>query len=168
LNVKSRFGAGTLIAIILALLVGGYAIYQQRVRAARPPIIERQVTGTSPRGIAPTPEFLLRHTKELVLISEQVKGITAIAAAYRKDIAPVQKQLTVAADQYRQYLQQEQRANRVDAAQLDTRGADVRRLSGVMTTTRHAYWRQAKAVLTAAQVKTLEPLLTHLTANDLQ
>ncbi|MHB9133343.1 MAG: hypothetical protein ACYDBB_19930 [Armatimonadota bacterium] len=165
---KSRFGAGTLIAIIIALLVGGYSFYQQRVRAARPPVVERQVTGNGPRGIAPTPEFLIRHAQELRLTAAQVKKVTGIASAYRKDIAPVKKQLTIAADQYRQYLQQQQQASRVDSMQLDAHGADVRRLSAVMTTARHAYWRQAKAVLTATQQKTLDALLADITARDLQ
>ena len=97
---KFNIGAGTLVTVLLALAIGGYGVYQQRKIAAQPPVVERVVQGTTPHGIAPVPEFLLRHRAELMLSDAQVQRIQTIATAYRKDVAPYQQRMNTASADY--------------------------------------------------------------------
>jgi len=163
-----RIGVGTLITFGLALIIGGYSVYQQRQAAARRPVVERQVQGTSLSGIAPVPEFLLRHRQELSLSSEQVQKITAIAATYRRDIAPAKRQVDIAAEEYQKYLERAQDEKRPAPIDIDRQGETVRRLSRVLATARHSYWKQVCAVLTPQQQQQADALAARAQSNDLQ
>lgn len=165
---KLRFGVGTVITLILVLAIVGYALYRQRQVANQPPLVEHEVQGTTPRDIAPAPEFLLRHQAPLALTPDQVQRITTIAAAYRKEVAPFQRQLADAAGQYAKYMQRGKGDRRPTVQDIQAGGADVQRLSSLVATTRHRYWRQAREVLTAQQQRTVSQLLSQATISDLQ
>ena len=161
---KLRIGAGTIISLILALVVGGYSLYHYRPLRHHAPVVENIVQGTSPQGIAPAPEYLLRHKSDLALTDAQVKQITALGTQYRRDIAPAQKALSPAATDYEKYMERQAQSPRPDSQQqMSVHGADMQRLSSVLSTTRHSYWQQARALLTAAQQQGVDRLLPKVT-----
>lgn len=165
---KLRFGAGTLISLALVLAIGGYSVYQQKRVSSQPPVIERTLQGNGPRGIAPAPEFLLRHRGELALTAAQAQHISAIAALFRKDVTPSQQQLDTASAQYQKYMERVGSDARPDMQKIQQHSAEVQRLSSVVATTRHIYWQQACATLTTGQHQQVETLLPHVTLKDLQ
>lgn len=165
---KFRIGAGTIVTVLAALLIGGYGVYQQRKAAVQPPVVERTVQGTTPRGIAPVPEFLIRHQNDLQLSASQVKRLRAIAAAYRKDIAPYQQQMSAAATAYQQRVERTKAKERPTMQELQRASGDVQRVSNIVVTTRHAYWQQARRVLTAPQRAQADGLIAKATLQDLR
>jgi hypothetical protein len=167
--VKPRFKAGTVILLVaIACIVG--TVIVQRVRARNtPPTIERTVTGSSAsRGIAPVPEYLLRHRRELALADAQVYAITDLAAAYRTEIQRPWLRLRKASATYQRYLEAQRAAKQVNAQALANAGFEVQRLSGVVAAARHAYWTKARAVLTPTQQRTADALTAHVKASDLE
>jgi hypothetical protein len=106
------------------------------------------------------PEFLLRHRGELTLSAEQVKKITVVAAAYRHDIAPFKPQVAAATAAYQKYLERTQNEKRPEMAEIEKQGAEVQRLSNILATSRHSYWKQARAVLTPQQQQRADALVT--------
>lgn len=165
---KFRIGAGTIVTLVLVLLIGGYGVYQQRRSAAQPPVVERTVQGTTPHGVAPVPEFLLRHRADLVLSEGQGRRIQKIATAYRKDIWPYQQRMKTASAAYQKTMERRQQGKRPSVQELQRSSGDVQQLSSVVVTTRHAYWRQARAVLTPPQQKKADDLVAKATLRDLQ
>jgi hypothetical protein len=165
---KFRLGAGTIVTVLAALLIGGYGVYQQRKAAAQPPVVERTVQGTAPRGIAPVPEFLLRHQADLQLTAAQVKRLHAIAAAYRKDIAPYQQQATTVAADYQQQIERAKAEKRPSLQEIQRAGGDIQKISNTLVMTRHAYWQQARTVLTTQQRARADGLVAKSTLQDLR
>ncbi|HEY3379962.1 MAG TPA: hypothetical protein VGL77_21010 [Armatimonadota bacterium] len=168
MKLKLRFGAGTIVALVLALVFVGYTFVQGRRKAVTAPVIERHVIGDEAEGIAPVPEYLLRHQQELTLSTAQVTRVRRVADAYRRDIAPVQQQLTIATKKYQQYVERAQGATRPTIQELNAQSATYQRLSRVKTTTRHAYWQQARALLTPAQRQRVDALCKQARLQDLQ
>jgi len=164
---KVKLGLGTVITFALILLVGGVMIFRSMQMSRRPPIIERQVIGET-TGIAPVPEFLLGHTVLLQLSAEQQQRIRDLASAYRSEIAGSKKKLTAAADAYQRYLEKYAKSGTVNPDDLQKAGTEVRRLSIVVATTRHAYWAQARALLSPSQQRKIDAMLHNATAKDLQ
>jgi len=164
---KLKLGMGTIITFLIVLAIGGMSVAQRMKNDAHPPIIERKVEVTTPLGIAPAPEFLLRHNNELALTETQVKQISTLAAAYRKDIAPVQRQLDDAAKGYQQYMAQAKQGPRPDTQKLQAQGGDVQHLSSVLAATRQAYWGRARGLLTEKQQIYLSSLVRQATIDDL-
>ncbi len=165
--VKARFGPSTAILLIIIVILAGVAIYRHTRHT--PPIIENTVTGGSAtRGIAPVPEFLLRHKRELVLADPQLFAITDLAAEYRSEIQGPSQHLRKAADAYQTYLEAQKNAKKVNAQALAEAGAEVERLSGDVAAARHAYWTKARAVLTPAQQSMADALAAHPKASDLE
>lgn len=165
---KFRIGAGTLVTVLLALAIGGYGVYQQRKIAVQPPVVERVVQGDTPHGIAPVPEFVLRHRAELALNDAQLQRIQKIATAYRKDVAPYQQRMQRASADYQQNMDRAQHGKRLSRQELQQAGADMQQLSSIVVTTRHAYWQQARAVLTEKQQAQVDGLVSQATLRDLQ
>ena len=165
---KFRLGTGTMLTVLLALGIGGYSVYQQRRLSAQPPLIERTVQGATAPGIAPVPEFLLGHRAALGLSDAQAQRIHALAASYRKDVAPYQQQLRPVSADYQQQVERAQGGKRLSIQQLQQAGSDVQRVSSIMATTRQSYWRQARAVLTTAQQAKLDGMLAGVKLRDLQ
>lgn len=56
---------------------------------------------------------------------------------------------------------------RPKAGEIESQSADIQRWSGIMATTRHAYWQQARNVLTAPQRQRADALLAKVTVVDL-
>lgn len=165
---KIRIGAGTIIAVLLALLVGGYFIYQQRKAARQPPIIERQIQGVT-HGIAPVPEFALRQAEALRLTPVQREKIQHLATAYRADIAPTKKQLDAEADRYQKYLESAAKANKsIKRKDMEQNSEEIQRLSGIISTTRHSYWQKVLSVLTPEQQQAATKLVGDAKRTDLQ
>lgn len=165
---KIRIGAGTIIAVLLALLVGGYFIYQQWKAAKQPPIIERQVQGVT-HGIAPVPEFALRQAEALRLTPSQREKIQHLAIAYRADIAATKQQLNTAADRYQKYLESAASANKtIHRKDMEQNSEEIQRLSGIVSTTRHSYWQQVLSVLTPEQQQTATKLIGSAKLTDIQ
>lgn len=164
---KVRMGAATIVTLVLVLLIGGYNVYQQRRSAAQPPIVERTVQGTTPHGVAPVPEFLLRHQAELALNAAQMQRLRAIAKAYRKDIAPYQQQLETAEAAYEKTVKRGQQGARPSLQELQQNSGEMQHVSRIVVTTRHAYWRQARAELTASQQQQADQLISKATLQDL-
>ena len=96
---KFKIGFGTVVAVVIAAVLISMQVYQKRQAAARVPMIERQVQGMS-HGVAPVPEYALRHREAFQLTDAQVREVTALATAYRKEIAPIQTRLDAAALEY--------------------------------------------------------------------
>lgn len=165
---KIRIGAATIVTLLLVLLIGGYGIYQQRRSAAQPPVVERTVQGTTPHGVAPVPEFLLHHQAEIALSQEQTQRIQKIATAYRKDIRPYQQQMKTSSAAYQKSMERRQQGKRLSIEELQRAADDVQRVSSIVVTTRHAYWQQACAVLTAPQQTKVDKLVAQATLQDLQ
>ena len=165
---RLHFGAGTIITLTVAMMIGGYALYQQQRTNAQPPVVERQLRGVTAGGIAPAPEFLLRHRRELQLAANQVRQIEHLAAAFRADIAPVQQKMSTAAAAYRKFMERDRHGIRPEQQEIDGRAADIERWSGVMATTRQAYWQRARSILTDTQRDRLASLLPKATLDDLR
>lgn len=165
---KLRIGAGTIITVLLALAIGGYGVYRQQRIATQPPVVERLVQGTTPRGITPTPEFLLRHRSDLRLSETQVQRIRAITVAYRKDLAPYQQRMKVVSANYQRQMERAKTKTHLSVQAIQNAGGDVQQISSIVVTTRRAYWQQARAVLTAPQRAQAEQLATQATLRDLQ
>ena len=163
---KLRFGYGTIISLAIVSVLVGTQIYQKRQSAAREPVVEHQVHGIT--GIAPVPEFALRHRAELALTNKQVHEITALAASYRKEVAPVKIRLDAAASDYTTYMERTVAEQRPEDKDVTERSAEVQRLSAVLASTRHAYWQRVLAVLTPSQVRTAQRAITGATLTDLQ
>ncbi|OPZ84291.1 MAG: hypothetical protein BWY76_01905 [bacterium ADurb.Bin429] len=164
---KLKFGYGTVIALIIAAVLIGTQVYQKRQAAARGPVVERQVHGMS-HGVAPTPEYALRYREALHLTEEQVTTITALATAYRKEVAPVHARLNTAARTYENYMERTAEQSRPKTQEVTGHSGEVQRLSGVLATTRHAYWARVLAALTAPQRQTAQQLATQAKLTDLQ
>jgi hypothetical protein len=97
-----------------------------------------------------------------------VKKITAVATAYRKDIAPVHARLNTAARAYKIYMERTAEQPRPKTQEVTGHSGEVQRLSGVLATTRHAYWERVLAALTATQRQTAQQLATQAKLTDLQ
>lgn len=164
---KFRLGYGTTIALIIAAVLLGTHFYQKRQAMARRPVVERQVMGMT-RGIAPAPEFTLRHREELQLTVAQARKITALATAYRKEIAPVQTRLDAAAREYDSYMTRTAAQPHPKTQDITGHSGEVQRLSGVLATTRHAYWQRVLTVLTPAQQQSAQRLLAQATLTDIR
>jgi hypothetical protein len=143
-------------------------LYDRYGKPPTPPIIERTTRGATPNEIARAPEYLLRHIEELRLTEQQVARIGEIAAAYRRDIAPVQQKLDVADEAYQRYMEKAQNGAPAKQSDIETAGDEVKRLSGEMAAMRRASWQQATAVLTTEQQEKLAPLLEQVSAEDLR
>lgn len=165
---KLRIGSGTIITVLLALAIGGYGVYRQRRTAAQPPVVERSIQRTTPRGVAPAPEFLLRHQADLALTDSQRQRIRAIAQAYRTDIAPYQQRMKTASASYDTQMDRANGKGRLNMQEIQTAGGAVRQVSGVMAATRQAYWQKARAVLSAQQQAKTDTLASRATVQDLQ
>lgn len=165
---KFRIGTGTIVTVLLALAIGGYGVYQQRRIAAQPPVVERVVQGDTPHGIAPVPEFLLRHRAELGLSNAQAQRVQKIAAKFRKDVAPYQQRMNTASANYQKKMERAQGRNRLSQQELQQVGVDVQQLSSIVVTTRHSYWQQARAVLTEKQQALVDRMVSRATLRDLQ
>ncbi len=162
---RRRSSVITLITLIVVLMVGGFLAYQQRRAMSRPPVVQREVRGTV-AGVAPAPEFLLRHQREVQLTADQRERVQQIATRYRRDVAPAEARLEAASRQYQQYLTQTE-ARKPSTKDLAERGAEVSRLSGVIAATRHSYWQQARSVLTPPQQAKVDKLVESATLRDL-
>ena len=165
---KFRIGAGTIITVVIALAIGGYGVYQQRRIAAQPVVVERTVQGATPQGVAPVPEFILRHRTDLVLSEVQVQRIHKIATAYRKDVGPYQQRMKTASAEYQKTMERRQQGKHLSLQELQRSSGDVQQVSSVVVTTRHAYWEQARAVLSAPQQTQVDKLVSTATLQDLQ
>jgi len=165
---KLKLGMGTIITFLIVLAIGGMSVAQRMKGDAHPPVIERKVEVTTSHGIAPAPEFLLRHKKGLALTAAQEGEITRLAAAYRKDIAPLQRQADAAMKDYQQYMDRAQKGPRPDTQTLQAQGGDVQHLSSVMAATRQAYWKRAQGMLTETQRRQVDALMPQATLNDLR
>ena len=165
---KFRFGIGTAIALLLALAAIGVTLYRHHQETTKPPIIEREVRGNTSHGIAPVPEFLLRHRQELGLSDTQVQRITRIAAQYRKDIVPVDEKLVAADKNFQQYVERHKNEPRPDTQQIEGNGSEIQRLSAVKFATRFAYWQQSRKVLNDTQQPRADALAKQATLKDLQ
>ena len=165
---KFRIGAGTLITVVIALIVGGYSVLQQRRIASQPPVVERTIEGASPQGVAPVPEFLLRHTSTLHLTHTQTQAIAGIAAQYRREMAPITQKLQAASTEFRQYMDRDTLTTRHTKQDVSQHSAELQRWSHVVVAMRHAYWQQARAVLTSAQRRQADTLASKATLQDMQ
>lgn len=160
---RSRARRANLIFLVIIVAVGGFLYLRQRSKPPRPVVVAREVSGT--RGVAPAPEFLLKHAAELNLTAAQRARVEAVARAYRRDIAPTQEKLERATEQYQQYLRSAKA--RRSAEELAAHGSEVQRLSAVVASTRRAYWEQAEGALTPAQRSIAETLARRGTVRDL-
>ena len=165
---KFRIGAATIITGLLVLIIGGYGVYQQRHTASMPLVVEHVVQVTTPSGISPVPEFILKHRTELELSDEQGQRILTIATAYRKDISPYQQKLDAASADYQKKMERLPADKRHSIQELETEGSDVQQLSSIIVTTRHSYWQQARDVLTEKQQVQVDKLISKATLQDLQ
>jgi len=165
---KMKLRTSTVFLMLIVLAVGGYQLINRMKSDARPPVIERKVEVTTPNGIAPVPEFLLRHKEELALTEVQQRKISDLASAYRKDVAPLRRQLDAAVKNYQQYMDRAGKGPRPDTQKLQAQGGGVQHLSGVMAATRQAYWEQGRKMLTEEQQKKVDRLLPRATIEDLR
>ncbi|HEX2952179.1 MAG TPA: Spy/CpxP family protein refolding chaperone [Armatimonadota bacterium] len=165
---KFRIGPGTVITLIAALLIGGYSVYKHRVEASRPPIVERHVDSSSISGIAPAPEFALRHEAELHLTPAQATKIKHIATQYRAEVTPYKAQLDKLTEEFHKNMERAAQSKRPEDHKVTVRGSALQRLNSIVATTRHAYWQQVVNVLTKPQQQTMKNLIGKVTIADLQ
>ena len=164
---KRRIGAGTVLLISALVVIVGVTIYRHTRHTA--PIIERTVTGDrATRGIAPAPEFLTRHRRELALTDQEYFAIIDLAAAYRTEIQGASKGLRKATATYDTFIEAQKNAQKVNLQALSNATAEVSRLSGLIAASRHTYWTKACAVLTPEQQRIATELASHALASDLE
>lgn len=162
---RFRFGIGTIVTLLLAV-IAGYLFYRQNV-GGRPPIIQHQVTGNSPRAIAPVPEYLLRHKGELLLTAGQEAQIQHLAQAYRHEVAAVQQSLSAAAKKFAADMERRSGAERPESREIIAASAEVQRLSAVVFTIRYSYWTRACMILNPGQRQQAIALSRQATLADL-
>jgi hypothetical protein len=165
---KLIFRTSTIITILIVVALGGLGLVQRWKTDNRPPVVERKIETTTPSGIAPAPEFLLRHREELVLTASQAQQITELAAAYRIDIADAQRRLDKAAIKYGQYLEGTRKNARTGVGTLQAQGGEVQHLSSVIAATRHSYWERARGMLADEQRAQADALVRQAKITDLR
>jgi hypothetical protein len=165
---KFKIGIATRIAIFIALIIGGYYIYQQKTTQSKGPVIERALQGVAKENIAPAPEFIIKQSIELKLSDAQLNKLQAIAAAYRKEITPYQQKIRAESFKYEKKMK-ELREKNASVNEITSAYNNISRLSSIISTTRQSYWQQAKKVLNESQQKLLDGLIIKkATVGDLQ
>ncbi|GEM_PF-1635430 len=165
---KFQIGIATRIAIFIALIIGGYYLYQQKTTPPKGPVIERTVQGVAKENITPAPEFIIKQKAELQLSDAQLKKMQSITAAYRKEITPYQQKIRAESFKYEKKMK-ELRERNASVDEITSAYDDISRLSSIISTTRKSYWQQAKNLLSDSQQKQLDGLIIKkATVGDLQ
>ncbi len=155
---KFQIGMATRIAIFIALIIGGYFLYQQKTTPPKGPVIERTVQGVAREDIAPAPEFIIRHREELKLTDNQMQKLQLIAATYRKEINPYQQKIRNESIKYEKKMK-ELKSRNASVDKITAAYNEITRLSGIISITRKSYWQQAKKALTDEQQKQLDDVV---------
>lgn len=142
--------------LIAILLSAGVFIWQKQrneqvLDTAPPPVVEHQVIDAPGTQIAPSPELVSTHAKELGLTEAQSKRIEPLVKAYLAELKPLQDQTQAAAQRFQSYQQSKAGSKQVPLAEIQTQMGEVGQLSGRMVALRQQYWAQISPILTEQQ-----------------
>jgi hypothetical protein len=152
------FGPGVIIALILAVIIGGNSIkseMQRRQASKMPPIVERQIVSSGQDRLGPVPEvkFLIDRQKPLGLSEAQTVKLEKLQSAWEKYSVPRMKKANEAAKHLNDYMSRAEDNKQTPAVQVQNEAAPVVAISGEISSQRRAYWSQAVQVLSPEQRK---------------
>ena len=150
-----RIGPGLVIAVILAVIIGGNAIktdLAQKQGGSRP-IIENRIVGGSRDYTGPAPDvrFLIDHREKLNLTPHQIAGVTNLSREWERTYGPKLKAAKAQAKKLRGFLAKSGDNRRTPAASIQQEAAPYVALSSEITAGRREYWSRAMALLTPRQ-----------------
>jgi hypothetical protein len=141
---------------LIAILLSAGIFYWQKHRneqalsVAPPPVVERQVIDTDTE-IAPSPEIVTAHAKELRLTGAQSNRIEPLVKGYQAELKPLQAQVQEATARFQTYQQSRLKTKQVPMAELQEQMGEVSQLSGRMLSLRRQYWGQIAPILSKEQ-----------------
>lgn len=142
---------------LIAILLSAGVFYWQKQKNERvldtapPPVVEHQVIDAPEGQIAPSPEIVTTHAKELGLTATQSKRIDPLVKAYLAELKPLQAQTQEAAQRFQAYQQSKAGVRQVPTAELQAQMGEVGELSSRMIALRREYWGQIAPMLTQEQ-----------------
>lgn len=149
-----RIGPGLVIAVILAVIMGGNAIKDKlpQQRSNSGPIIENRIVGGPSNPAPPTPDvsFLLAHKDKLGLTLKQVSALTVLNRKYQSAYAPKLKQAKAEADKLKSFLARSGNGT-TPVASIQQQAAPYVAMSSEISQGRRQYWSRAVALLTPKQ-----------------
>ncbi|MGE5530823.1 MAG: hypothetical protein ACM3VW_01735 [Bacteroidota bacterium] len=142
---------------LIAILLSAGIFYWQKQKNERaldvapPPVVERQVIDMPDTDIAPSPEIVTAHAKELRLTPAQLKRIEPLVKAYVAEMKPLQAEADAATQRFQSYQQSRAKTKQVPMAELQEQMGEVSQLSGRMLSLRRQYWEQIAPILSKEQ-----------------
>ncbi|MHB8995906.1 MAG: hypothetical protein ACYC63_11735 [Armatimonadota bacterium] len=142
--------------LIAILLSAGIFYWQkhkneQALDIAPPAVVERQVIDVPETDIAPSPEILTAHAKELRLTAAQSRRIEPLVKVYVAEMKPLQAEAQAATARFQAYQQSRSKTKQVPMAELQEQMGEVSQLSGRMLALRRQYWGQIAPILSKEQ-----------------
>jgi Spy/CpxP family protein refolding chaperone len=150
-----RIGPGLVIAVVLAVILGGNAIkndFAQRSSNSRP-IIENRIVGGSRDSAGPTPniKFLIDHRDKLGLTQHQIAAITNLNQEWESTYGPKLKAAKAQAGKLKDFLAKSASNKRTPVAGIQQEAAPYVALSSEISAARREYWARAMSLLTPKQ-----------------
>jgi hypothetical protein len=142
---------------LIAILLSAGIFYWQKQKNERaldvapPPVVERQVIDTPDTDIAPSPEIVTAHAKELRLTPAQSKRLEPLVKAYVAEMKPLQAEVQAATQRFQSYQQSRAKTKQVPVAELQEQMGEVSQLSGRMLSLRRQYWAKIQPMLAPKQ-----------------
>jgi hypothetical protein len=142
---------------LIAILLSAGIFYWQKqknervLQAAPPPVVEHQVIDVPETDIAPSPEIVSSHAKDLKLTPAQSKRVEPLVKAYQAELKPLQAQTLAATQRFQSYQESRAKTKQVPMAELQEQMGELSQLSGRMISLRQQYWAQISPVLTEPQ-----------------
>jgi hypothetical protein len=149
-----RIGPGLVIAVILAVIIGGNAIKDKlpQQKSTSGPIIENRIVGGSSNPAPPTLDvgFLLTHSDKLGLTPKQVSALNTLNRKYQSTYGPKLKQAKAEADKLKSLLAKSGNGT-TPVASIQQQAAPYVALSSQISQGRRQYWSRAMTLLTPKQ-----------------
>lgn len=144
------------IGLILGMIIALQLWINSHNRNTTPPIVERQVVGSTTRQVSSTvPEigFILQRRRHLGLSDQQVQKLEKLQAGWQTESTPINADLKKAADNFDSFMKQTK--GKASMQNIQSHTAAVTALSAKISNLRIAYWEKGLNVLTIKQTKTI-------------
>lgn len=154
------FGPGIVIALILAVILGGNTVKQnmaQRHAPSGPPIVERHLVTSSVEQLGPTPEidFILVRRETLGLTNEQMAKLNKLQSEWKYYYEPKMAEANAAARQLQGNLARTRGNGSIPTAQIQKDAGPMIAISAEISAKRREYWGRAMQVLSPEQRETV-------------
>jgi len=144
------------IGLILGLIVALQIWINTHNKNAAPPIVERQVVGSTTRQVSsavPDISFIIQKRRMLDLSDQQVQKLEKLQAGWQTESTPINVELKKAADNFDSFMAQSK--GKASMKDIQSHAAEVTTLSAKISGLRIAYWEKGLNVLTIKQTQTI-------------